>query len=194
MLLQGYNLNLGPLKYKEKRPKASIGLYGYSILSRLVLYWNVTGPRHDVPRVYKQPSGVAGHMRIARSTLVGTAVACALFGPNLYAADAPAAAPAGPSPATSDQGSVPLEEVVVTGIRRSVEESLEAKRDAVNVEDVITSGGSALQAIEAVTAEGGSVAGVLAVVDREQGGREKLEAAGFAVRSLTTAKALGLKG
>src|SRR5215471_227981 len=90
-----------------------------------------------MPLVYKQPSGVAGHMRIARSTLIGTAVAMALFGPNSYAADSAAAA--GPSPTSSDQGSGAIEEVVVTGIRRSVEESLEAKRDAVSVEDVITS-------------------------------------------------------
>lgn len=45
------------------------------------------------------------------------------------------------------------------------------------VEDVITTGGSALQAVEAVRAAGGLVAGVLAVVDREEGGREAIEAA-----------------
>jgi orotate phosphoribosyltransferase len=60
------------------------------------------------------------------------------------------------------------------------------------IEDVITSGGSALQAIEAVTAEGGRVLGVLAVVDREQGGRGKLEAAGHDVIALITASELGL--
>ena len=61
------------------------------------------------------------------------------------------------------------------------------------VEDVITSGSSARQAIDAVQAEGGLVAGVLAVVDREQGGRQTLEAAGYPVRVLTTASALGLR-
>ena len=45
------------------------------------------------------------------------------------------------------------------------------------VEDVITTGGSALRAIEAVRAAGGEVVGVLAVVDREEGGREAIEAA-----------------
>ncbi len=75
-------------------------------------------------------------MRIARSTLIGTAVAWALFGPNTYAADAPT--PAGPSPATSDQGPANMEEVVVTGIRRSLQESLDAKRDAVSVSDVVS--------------------------------------------------------
>jgi orotate phosphoribosyltransferase len=55
------------------------------------------------------------------------------------------------------------------------------------VEDVITTGGSALRAAEAVRAAGGTVAGVLALVDREEGGREALEAAGLEVRALTRA-------
>ncbi len=45
------------------------------------------------------------------------------------------------------------------------------------VEDVITTGGSALKAIAAVRAAGGVVMGVLALVDREEGGREAIEAA-----------------
>ena len=53
------------------------------------------------------------------------------------------------------------------------------------VEDVITTGASALRAAEVVRAAGGHVAGVLALVDREEGGREALERAGFEVRSLT---------
>ncbi len=65
--------------------------------------------------------------------MIGTAVAWALFGQNSFAA----AAPDGPSPAAGDAGAADLQEVVVTGIRRSVEESLEAKRHAVGVEDVI---------------------------------------------------------
>ncbi len=52
------------------------------------------------------------------------------------------------------------------------------------VEDVITSGGSALRACEAVAAEGGEVLGVLALVDREGGGREAIERAGHRVLSL----------
>ncbi len=52
------------------------------------------------------------------------------------------------------------------------------------IEDVITTGGSALRAIEAVRTANGIVAGVLALVDREEGGREALEAAGVPVISL----------
>jgi orotate phosphoribosyltransferase len=55
------------------------------------------------------------------------------------------------------------------------------------IEDVITTGGSALRAIQSVRAEGGSVAGVLALVDREEGGRQAIEAAGVPVISLTSA-------
>src|ERR1700722_9147409 len=78
-------------------------------------------------------------MRIARSTLIGTAVAWALFGQNSFAAAS--ASPDGPAaPAASDasdNGATELQEVVVTGIRQSLEESLDAKRHAGVVEDVI---------------------------------------------------------
>jgi orotate phosphoribosyltransferase len=55
------------------------------------------------------------------------------------------------------------------------------------VEDVITTGGSALRAAEAIRAAGGVVAGVLALVDREEGGREALESAGLPVLALARA-------
>jgi orotate phosphoribosyltransferase len=55
------------------------------------------------------------------------------------------------------------------------------------IEDVITTGGSALRAIEAVRSAKGSVAGVLALVDRGEGGRQAIEHAGVAVMSLVTA-------
>ncbi len=53
------------------------------------------------------------------------------------------------------------------------------------VEDVITTGKSAIQAIDAVEHAGGSIVGVLAVVDREDGGREAILARGHNVVSLT---------
>ena len=55
------------------------------------------------------------------------------------------------------------------------------------VEDVITTGASALRAASAVASHGGIIAGVLAVVDRSEGGREALEERGFPVIALTTA-------
>jgi len=62
------------------------------------------------------------------------------------------------------------------------------------VEDVITTGGSAQEAIRAVSAEGGRVLGVLAVVDREEGGRAALQQAGYEVEALVTGRDLGLGG
>lgn len=55
------------------------------------------------------------------------------------------------------------------------------------IEDVITTGGSALRAVEAVRAAGGTVAGVLALVDREEGGRDALASAGLPVVALARA-------
>ena len=55
------------------------------------------------------------------------------------------------------------------------------------VEDVITTGGSALRAIEAVRAAGGDVVGVLALVDRDGGGREAIEEQGIPVTALVRA-------
>ena len=55
------------------------------------------------------------------------------------------------------------------------------------IEDVITTGGSALRAVEVIRAAGGIVVGVLAVVDREEGGREAIAAAGVDVETLVRA-------
>lgn len=58
------------------------------------------------------------------------------------------------------------------------------------IEDVITTGKSALQAIEAVEAAGGNIIGVLAVVDRQDGGREAISAKGYEVAALTNIQEL----
>ena len=58
---------------------------------------------------------------------------------------------------------------------------------------MITTGGSTLTAIEAIREEGGSILGILAVVDREEGGKSVLEAQGYQVVALTTSTRLGLK-
>lgn len=55
------------------------------------------------------------------------------------------------------------------------------------IEDVITTGGSALRAVESVRAAGATVLGVLAVVDREEGGREAIEKSGLRVAALARA-------
>ena len=78
------------------------------------------------------------------------------------------------------------------GTGQQIEGNFRAGDAVVVVEDVITSGGSAQRAIGAVEAAGGKVLGVLAVVDRGQGGRGVLEANGLKVVALTTATDLGL--
>ena len=60
------------------------------------------------------------------------------------------------------------------------------------VEDVLTTGSSAREAVSAVEAEGGHVLGVMAVLDREEGGREAIERAGYLVEAFLTASDLGL--
>ncbi|HEU5174057.1 MAG TPA: orotate phosphoribosyltransferase [Gemmatimonadaceae bacterium] len=73
------------------------------------------------------------------------------------------------------------------GTGRLIEGPFRTGDRVVVIEDVITTGGSALRAVEAVRAAGGEVLGVLALVDREEGGRDALEGAGLAVRSLALA-------
>jgi len=79
------------------------------------------------------------------------------------------------------------------GTGQRIEGNFRAGDEVVVVEDVITTGGSAEQAIAAVVSAGGIVLGVLAVVDREEGGRGVLERAGRRVVVLTTATDLDLK-
>ena len=74
------------------------------------------------------------------------------------------------------------------GARLAVEglatgESLQGKRIVI-VEDVTTTGGSAMKAVEAVREAGGDVALVLTMVDREEGAAETFAQAGLAFRSL----------
>jgi orotate phosphoribosyltransferase len=73
------------------------------------------------------------------------------------------------------------------GTGKLIEGAYEVGDRVVVVEDVITTGGSALRAVEAVRAAGGTVVGVLAVVDRAEGGREAIEATGVEVAALVTA-------
>jgi len=78
------------------------------------------------------------------------------------------------------------------GTKRQVEGNFRSGFRVVVVEDVITTGGSALRAIEALREAGAEILGVLAVVDREQGGKSCIEKEVESVVSLTTASRLGL--
>jgi orotate phosphoribosyltransferase len=78
------------------------------------------------------------------------------------------------------------------GTGRRIEGCFVPGARVVIVEDVLTTGRSALEALAAVEGEGGQVLGVLTVVDREEGGRAALEQAGYQVEALVTARDLGL--
>jgi orotate phosphoribosyltransferase len=73
------------------------------------------------------------------------------------------------------------------GTGKTIEGPFQAGDRVAIIEDVITTGGSALRAADAVRTAGGEIAGVLALVDREEGGRETLEEAGLEVVALVRA-------
>lgn len=77
------------------------------------------------------------------------------------------------------------------GAKRQIEGCFEAGSNVVIVEDVVTSGTSAMQAATAVSDAGGVVLAILAVVDREEGGRALIERAGFPLISLLSLSDLG---
>ncbi|MFN7064607.1 MAG: orotate phosphoribosyltransferase [Aquificaceae bacterium] len=70
------------------------------------------------------------------------------------------------------------------GTGKQVEGLLRAGSRVVVLEDVITTGASALKAVQACRREGLEVIGVYAIVDREEGGKENLEGEGIEVYSL----------
>lgn len=73
------------------------------------------------------------------------------------------------------------------GTGRQVEGPIRPGDRIVVIEDVITTGGSALRAVEVLRTQDVTILGVLALVDREEGGREALEQAGLQVRALAKA-------
>lgn len=64
--------------------------------------------------------------------------------------------------------------------------NLPAGARVVIVEDVLTTGGSALKAVDRAREEGLEVVGIITLVDRQEGGREMVEAAGLPLRSVFT--------
>ena len=73
----------------------------------------------------------------------------------------------------------PRKDIKVHGTGRSIEGQFSAGETVVIIEDVVTSGGSVLRAIETLELAGLVVQDVVVLIDREQGGREKLAARGY---------------
>ena len=79
------------------------------------------------------------------------------------------------------------------GTQNFIEGPLKPGMKVLVVEDVVTTGGSSLKAIERLEAFGAEIAGVLAIVDRMEGGREAFEAAGHRMESLLTIRDFGIE-
>jgi uridine monophosphate synthetase len=78
----------------------------------------------------------------------------------------------------------PRKETRAHGTGRQIEGEYQAGDRAVVLDDLITTGGSKLAAIEPLEAAGLVVQDVVVLIDREQGGREDLEAAGYQLHSV----------
>jgi orotate phosphoribosyltransferase len=79
------------------------------------------------------------------------------------------------------------------GTDQFVEGPIVAGDHAVIVEDVVTTGGSSLEAAERVKAVGGIVDGAVAIIDRLEGGAEAFAEKGYTLRSLFTVRDFGIE-
>ncbi len=79
------------------------------------------------------------------------------------------------------------------GTGKLVEGPFNAGESLVIVEDVVTTGGSSLKAIEHCEAVGLKVRRVLAIIDRLEGGREAFAAKGYELTTLLTIRDFGLE-
>jgi orotate phosphoribosyltransferase len=78
------------------------------------------------------------------------------------------------------------------GTGQTVEGPFRAGESLVIVEDVVTTGGSSLLAIERCEAVGLRVRRVLAIIDRLEGGREAFSARGYELTTLFTVRDFGI--
>ena len=72
------------------------------------------------------------------------------------------------------------------GTGQQIEGGLPTDACVVVVEDAVTTGGSAIRAIEVLRKYGASVAGVICLVDREEGGRSRLDELGVPLLAVFT--------
>jgi len=79
------------------------------------------------------------------------------------------------------------------GMQKMIEGHLPKGARVVVVEDVLTSGGSVVDAIHEVERAGAQVVRVIGIVDRLQGAREKLEGLGYRFTPIFTKNDLGLE-
>ena len=79
------------------------------------------------------------------------------------------------------------------GTNQYIEGPVKPGDEVVILEDVVTTGGSSLMAIERVEAFGMKVAGVIAIIDRMEGGAEAFAERGYELASLLTIRDFGIE-
>jgi len=78
------------------------------------------------------------------------------------------------------------------GTAKQLEGKLEAGDQVMLVEDVCTTGGQILEAAKVIEAVGAKVVKIVGTIDREEGARENIEAAGYPFEALFTKTDLGV--
>jgi orotate phosphoribosyltransferase len=79
------------------------------------------------------------------------------------------------------------------GTGKLIEGRLEPGERVLLVEDVCTSGGQAIEACKTLADAGAEVAGLVVTIDREEGGRQAVEQAGYRCEALFTTSDLGVQ-
>lgn len=80
----------------------------------------------------------------------------------------------------------PRKQVKTYGTGRAIEGHYQAGETALVLDDLISSGGSKIEAIEPLEAAGLKVNDVIVLIDREGGGKEELAEAGYTLHSVLT--------
>jgi uridine monophosphate synthetase len=92
--------------------------------------------------------------------------------------------------AASLAGGIPLvyprREEKAYGTRKRIEGAFQAGERVVVIDDIVTDGASKLEAIEPLAAAGLVVEDLVVLIDREQGGRERLAAKGYRLHAVLT--------
>jgi uridine monophosphate synthetase len=95
--------------------------------------------------------------------------------------------------AASLAGGIPLvyvrREVKSYGTKRQIEGRFEAGEHVVVIDDIVTDGASKLEAVEPLEAAGLIVRDLVVLIDRQQGGPERLAARGYALHAVLTISA-----
>jgi len=79
------------------------------------------------------------------------------------------------------------------GTAKQLEGTLQAHDRVLIIEDVATTGGQVLEAAQIIAETGAEVVKIICTIDREEGARENIEAAGYAFDALFTVADLGIE-